>query len=58
MILNTILKAPGPPDRSNKPKNKFFKKSQNFQKIAKNIKKALFGPGAPGAYLIMAPSDL
>ena len=27
LILNTILKAPGPPDRLNKPKNRFFKKS-------------------------------
>ena len=45
MILNTILKVPGPPGRLNKPKNQFFKKSQNFQKIAKNIKNIPFwGP--------------
>ena len=42
-MLNTILKAPGPPDRLNKLKNWFFKKSQNFQKFAKNIKISLFG---------------
>ena len=33
MILNTILKAPGPLGPPNKPKKRFFKKSQNFQKI-------------------------
>ena len=36
LMLNTILKAPGPPGRLNKLKNRFFEKSQNFQKIAKN----------------------
>ena len=35
MILNMILKVPGPPEPLNKLKNRFFKKSQNFQKIAK-----------------------
>ena len=50
MILKTILKAPGPPGPLNKPKNRFFQKSQHFQKITKIIKIPLLGllPLVPG----------
>ena len=37
-MLNSILMVPGPPERLNKLKNRFFEKSENFKKLQKIAK--------------------
>ena len=32
-MLNSILMVPGPPERLNKLKNRFYEKSENFEKL-------------------------
>ena len=49
-MLNSILMVPGPPERLNKLKNRFFEKSENFQKITKKYKN---GSQAPGGMMMM-----